>query len=127
MLPATSVQLEGTEAEPPSGPEYVTAGHPPTPERLSVAVKLTLTAWLYQPFESGARPGTAPVIDGGVLSYLKAGDGAVEPFPATSRQVMLPDVEALSGPEYELEHGSGPETPSLGVATIPTGSLYQPA
>ena len=40
---------------------------------------------------------------------------------------MLPDADALSGPEYELPHGRGPETASLGVATMPTGALYQPA
>ena len=60
-------------------------------------MKLTTTAWLYQPFLSGARTAAALLILGGVSSNLKPDTGAVEPFPAMSRQVMLPEADALSG------------------------------
>ena len=60
--------------------------------------KLTESAWLYQPFESGLREGVA-VTTGSVSSYWKPKLRAALVFPARSRQV--PDTEAFgeSGPE----------------------------
>ena len=49
-----------TDAFSSSGPEYVCgATHVSTPDVASVPEKVTMSAWLYQPFESGARPGVA--------------------------------------------------------------------
>ena len=128
-FPATSLQFDGTAADAPSGPPYVTGVQPPTPERLSVAVKLTTTAWLYQPFASGPRAGAPPVTFGGVLSNLKLGTGADDVRPATSWHDTLPDADVLSGPEYAPEHGEGgiPDTASDGLAVNATGALYHPA
>jgi hypothetical protein len=57
-----------TEAVPLSGPEYVFgAVHVSMPEVASLPEKLTVRSWLYQPFESGFRPGLADA-DGAVAS-----------------------------------------------------------
>src|SRR5262249_5242375 len=69
VQPAPSVQVPGTEAEALSGPLYVVDEHV-TPDRLSVPLNVNATAWLYQPFASGARAGLAPVTVGGVVSIL---------------------------------------------------------
>ena len=60
--------------------------------------KLTDSAWLYQPFESGPREGVA-VTTGAVSSYWKLNGVLALVFPARSRHV--PETEALaeSGPE----------------------------
>ena len=42
-----------------SGPEYVALVQPSMPEVASTPLKVTVSAWLYQPFASGARPGVA--------------------------------------------------------------------
>jgi hypothetical protein len=97
---------------------------------LSVAVKLTLTAWLYQPFESGARAGAAPVIDGPVSSYLNAEPAALLLLPALSVHVIVPVAELLSGPEYVPPEQPARPDPGLGSLPPPlkaTGALYQPA
>ena len=52
-FPARSMQEPLTEACSLSGPEYVGgATHVSTPEVASVPAKVTMSAWLYQPFES---------------------------------------------------------------------------
>ena len=51
-LPALSVQVPPTDAEPESGPEYVTLEQEAMPEVASVPETVTPTAWLYQPFAS---------------------------------------------------------------------------
>ena len=130
-LPATSVQLPGTDAEPPSGPEYVTADSPRRPERLSVAVKLTATGWLYQPFASGARPRLEPVIAGPVSSYLNAELAALRCCPALSLHVIVPVADAAVGTRVRSARASR-ETRSRGSDRSrpplkATGALYQPA
>src|SRR5262249_28586985 len=64
-----SVHVPETDAEPLSGPPYVADVQEATPERLSVPENPTPTAWLYQPFESGARAALAVTV-GGVASIL---------------------------------------------------------
>jgi hypothetical protein len=46
----------------------VTLSHPATPDEGSLAVKAKSTGWVHQLLWSGGRPGTAPVMTGGVLS-----------------------------------------------------------
>ena len=60
--------------------------------------KLTVSAWLYQPFESGARAGVA-VTTGPVPSYWKLKAPAALVFPARSLHVPETEAFALSGPE----------------------------
>src|SRR5262245_9146974 len=69
-LPALSVHVPATDAAPLSGPPYVVDVQEAIPERLSAPEKPTPTAWLYQPFESGARAAALPVTDGAVASRL---------------------------------------------------------
>ena len=58
-----------------------------------------MTAWLYQPFESGCRDGLFPVTAGSVSSYLS--ENAFEPLwlPAISRHEPFTAVDGSSGPE----------------------------
>jgi len=95
-LPALSVQVPLTEADPVSGPEYVACVHVSTPEVASVPEKPTKTAWLYQPFESGLRP-ALPVAVGAVESYLM-GTEAVPTLPALSMHDPVTEALPLSGP-----------------------------
>ena len=117
-LPATSVQLPGTDAEPPSGPEYVTAEHPATPDRLSVAVKLTATGRLYQPFASGARPRLEPVIAGPVSSYLNGG--------ARRARAVTGVVAARDRPGCRATVGTGVR-PARASGETRTGTRVAPA
>src|SRR5215475_3165236 len=55
-FPARSRQVPPMKAVGLSGPEYVAELQPATPEVASTPPKETVSAWLYQPFESGARP-----------------------------------------------------------------------
>src|SRR5262249_22037375 len=57
---ARRVKVRERGAEPLSGPPYVVVVHEAMPERLSLPEKPTPTAWLYQPFESGARAALLP-------------------------------------------------------------------
>ena len=61
-------------------------------------LKLTVSGWLYQPFESGLRDGVA-VTAGPVSSYWKPKLLLALVFPARSRQVPLTDAFCESGPE----------------------------
>src|SRR4029453_13891586 len=96
-------------------------------EVASLAEKVTATAWLYQPFESGCRPGLLSVTVGSVSSYLSA--NAFEPLtlPAISRPVPLTEVEGSAGPEEVASvQGSTPEVASLPEKSTVTAWLYQP-
>jgi hypothetical protein len=65
-----------------------------------VAPKLTVSAWLYQPFLSAIRDGVA-VAWGAVASYFSPYDA--EPLlPALSVHEPFTAPVALSGPEYVL-------------------------
>ena len=68
------------------------------PEVASVPAKLTESAWLYQPFESGLREGVA-VTTGLVSSYWKPKLKDALVFPARSRHVPGTEALAESGPE----------------------------
>ena len=61
-------------------------------------LKLTVSVWLYQPFESAARDGVA-VTFGSVSSYWKLNALGALVFPARSRQVPFTEAVASSGPE----------------------------
>src|SRR4029450_5819971 len=95
-FPALSVQIPLTEAAPVSGPEYVVCVHVSTPDIASVPLKPTETAWLYQPFASGLRPGPPPR-GGGVESYFSA-HTAVPPLLRLSRTEPVTEALPLSGP-----------------------------
>ncbi len=81
-----------------SGPEYVTPVQVSTPEVASLPEKVTVTAWLYQPFLSTARDALPPLFCGAVASYLSE-NGAWPVFPAMSVQEPVTLAPALSGPE----------------------------
>ena len=68
------------------------------PEVGSAPVKPTVSAWLYQPFESGLREGVAVTL-GLVSSYWKLKGLLALMFAARSRQVPLTLAFAESGPE----------------------------
>lgn len=67
------------------------------PEVASEPVNDTATAWLYQPFASGARAGLALTL-GGVASYLRLNVEGALTLPALSVHVPLTVVPPLSGP-----------------------------
>lgn len=125
VLPALSVQLPETEAEPLSGPEYVADVQPERPDTLSLPEKPTATAWLYHPFASAPRAGEA-VTDGGVASYSNEVLFGAETSPAPLVHVSLTEADPESGPEYVAEAHVTPETDPVPVAVICTGWLYQP-
>src|SRR5215472_16911208 len=97
------------------------------PEVPSVPVKATLSAWLYQPFESGARAGTAVTPVGAVASYWSPSE-AEPTLPALSVQVPPTDALAESGLEYVFvaEHELTPEVPSVPENETESAWLYQP-
>ncbi len=69
-FPALSKQVPLTLVVVASGPEYeVSAGQDWSPDVASVAAKLTVSEWLYQPFLSAGLDGVA-VACGAVASYL---------------------------------------------------------
>jgi hypothetical protein len=100
---------------------------PAIPEVASVPVKETPREWLYQPFESGTRAGTAATAVGAVASYWRPNE-AVPTFPALSVHVPLTDPLAESGLEYVFvgEQESVPEVPSVPENEIDSEWLYQP-
>src|SRR3954449_409200 len=71
-LPALSRQAPDTSPVPESGPEYVGASQPASPEIASAPANVHFTAWFHQPALSAARSGVAPVTLGDVASYLIA-------------------------------------------------------
>jgi hypothetical protein len=92
----------------------------------SAAVKDTVSAALYQPFEFGCRDGVAAVC-GAVASYF-SGSEATPVFPALSTQEPLTAAAASSGPEYVFAagHEAGPEVASVAAKLTVSGALYQP-
>ena len=72
------------------------AVHESMPEVASAPANATSSAWLYHPFASGSRAGTADAV-GTVASYLTVSD-AVREFPALSLQAPLTAPAGLSGP-----------------------------
>jgi hypothetical protein len=84
-----------------------------TPEVPSAPAKLTFSARLYQPFESGVRAGVA-VAEGAVPSYFNPNAFEVV-FPALSVQEPLTEAVASSGPEYVRAdtHETPPEIASV--------------
>ena len=96
------------------------------PAVASVPAKLTVSEALYQPFESGARPGVA-VVCGAVASYLSPNDVAPV-FPARSWQLPTTAASALSGPEYVFcaSHEATPAVASVPAKPTETDALYQP-
>ena len=68
VLPARSRHVPLTVPVGSSGPEYVVCVHVSIPDVASVPAKVTVNAWLYQPFESGLRDGLEPVTCGAVES-----------------------------------------------------------
>src|SRR5207248_1750987 len=97
VLPALSVHMPPTDAEPSSGPEYVAWLHEPRPEVPSVPENETVSWWLYQPFASGPRPSVAEA-SGAVESYA-SGNAAVPRLPAWSWHEPFTEPVPLSGPE----------------------------
>ena len=89
-------------------------------------MKPTVSAWLYQPFESGAREGVA-VTTGPVASYWKLKALLALVFPARSRHVPLTVPVASSGPEYVVwVQESIPDMASVPENVIVNAWLYQP-
>jgi hypothetical protein len=97
------------------------------PEVASVPVNETPSAWLYQPFESGPRAGTAVNPVGAVASYLSPNE-AVPTLPALSVHLPLTDALAESGLEYVFvaEQASVPEVPSVPENETESAWSYQP-
>src|SRR4029453_14236877 len=96
------------------------------PEVPSVPAKPIVSAWLYQPFESGAREGVA-VTTGPVPSYWKLKLVAALEFPARSRQVPETEAFAESGPvKLVCVQESMPDVASLPANVIVRARLYQP-
>jgi hypothetical protein len=100
---------------------------PAMPEVPSVPVNETPSAWLYQPFESGVRAGTAVTPVGAVASYWSPNE-AVPTLPALSVQLPATDALAESGLEYGFvaEQESMPEVPSAPENETESAWLYQP-
>src|SRR5262249_59796432 len=100
--------------------------HPPRPEVAWVPLQLIVTAWLYQPFASGARPGDAEIA-GAVASNFNGNKSDDESFPATSVHVPPAEAVPLSGPLYVADvQPAIPERPSVPLQVIRTGWLYHP-
>src|SRR6185437_5139620 len=135
-LPATSVQVALTDAEPESGPEYVADVHELMPDIPSDPDAEYATAWLYQPFASGARASVSVFTVGGVASRLIVTSSRqhCEPLTVTEHVNVTPDVSCVTSSSPQpcglLEPpGSVTETwtryqpllhdPPLQLATIP--------
>jgi hypothetical protein len=96
------------------------------PDVASVPANPTVNAWLYQPFESGARLGVA-VTTGPVESYWKLNALFALVFPARSRHVPLRVPVASSGPEYVVcVQVSIPDVASVPANATVNAWLYQP-
>src|SRR6478736_4149499 len=97
------------------------------PDMLSEPLKETPSGWLYQPFESGTRAGTAVTPVGAVASYSSPNEAAPT-LPALSIQLPVTDAVAESGLEYvfAVEQESMPEVASVPEKDTETAWLYQP-
>ena len=78
VLPALSVQTPLGAAPPVSGPLYVVDVQEAMPEVASPPLQVIPTAWLNQPFESGARAAAAETPVGAVASNLSGSDDDAE-------------------------------------------------
>src|SRR4051794_27960335 len=126
VLPALSVHVPPTDAEPSSGAEYVAWLHEPRPEVPSVPENETVSWWLYQPFESAGREGV-PATDGADESYWNDAV-AGSTLPALSVQEPLTAALLVSGAEYVFcgVQEAIPEVPSVPPNEIVTGLSYHP-
>ena len=126
-LPALSVHVPLTVRPVPSGPLYVPLEQLAIPDVASVPDVVQATAWLYQPFESAARP-KAVDADGAVASYLNAAEAAdADTLPALSVHVPLTVRPVPSGPLYvPLEQLAIPDVASVPDVVQATAWLYQP-
>jgi hypothetical protein len=111
----------------PSGPLYVPLEQLAIPDVASVPDVVHATAWLYQPFESAARP-KAVDADGAVASYLNVAEAAAaDTLPALSVHVPLTVRPVPSGPLYvPLEQLAIPDVASVPDVVQATAWLYQP-
>ena len=131
VLPALSVQEPVTLAVALSGPEYAFgAEHESRPDMASLPLKLTESAWLYQPLASAARAGLG-VAPGAVLSILKVFETVVIPPSLSALQVsVMPVVSALSvrasHPSVDRMIDSGSTTLQLTV-TVVTYHPFEPS
>jgi hypothetical protein len=78
VLPALSVQTPLGATLPVSGPLYVVDVQEAMPEVASPPLQVIPTAWLNQPFESGARAAAAEMPVGAVASNLSGSDDDAE-------------------------------------------------
>src|SRR3954468_24660839 len=104
---------------PPSSTERVSA----TPERLSVGVSSTVTAWFTQ------SEGDNASVDGAVRSILISSTVALAVFPARSA-VDADAPRCAPSPVIVLMPGQGPSMPDSASAqfhSTATSLLYQPA
>ncbi len=130
LLPALSIAVPVTDWLAPSVPTAVDGVTEATPERLSLAAKLTITLALFQPLVlgSGLRE---PVIVGGVLSILNEDVVEVVLLPALSVTVtVLVTAEPSAVNTMELADElvlAMPDRLSLVVKGTETSVLFQPS
>src|SRR5918998_4019064 len=94
------------------------------PDVRSLPLKVTQTAWLYQPLTSAARAGAPPVTTGAALSSLILKSTATLASPSSATQTWFaPDVSIvivlLVQPSTTLSAGAT-------VHSIVTSDRYQP-
>src|SRR5262245_20292193 len=123
-LPALSVHVPETDAEPLSGPPYVADVQEATPERLSVPENPTPTAWLYQPFESGARAALAVTV-GGVASILMGTCRTQHCGDPLTTTVHVKVTPAVSGETVWSPHPCGLLDPAGSTNDTVTEVRYQ--
>ena len=126
-LPALSVHVPVRDwSEPSVETIWGLTGVPSTSESLSVQLKLTVTAPLFQPSPSAAGD-LEPITTGGVRSMLIDPTVAEAKLPALSVQLPVTDWSAPSErSEAGLETVSAPETGSVQLKLTVTGTLFQP-
>src|SRR5918995_488683 len=121
-FPALSLQDPTRAAATLSGPAYCAEEQPASPEVASAPENETVRGWLYQPFASGGRVGTAAA-DGAVLSSLIVTLLIVSSPPLDAEQVIfVPAVSALSVLASHPVEISAPTTVQLTVTLL----RYQP-
>src|SRR6266852_1573700 len=97
------------------------------PDRLSVALRLTVTSLVYQPLLPAVPLATEVVVTGGVRSMLMPETVALAVLPALSVAVPVavwpaPSPERVTGPVTLAT----PDCPPMAVKLTVTGALYQP-
>src|SRR4051812_2389128 len=96
------------------------------PERPSSPCQEIPNPWLYQPFESGERPGCG-VTAGAVSSIEMPLCVSLAPFPAASVQVPVADWLAPSVATVRVTVAGARERASAQLHVSVTGPLFQPA